>query len=32
MPKTAIEIGAARHVLRSEDIPLRILSLMATGR
>jgi two-component system chemotaxis response regulator CheB len=32
MPKTAIEIGAARHVLSSEDIPVRILSLMAAGR
>jgi two-component system chemotaxis response regulator CheB len=32
MPKAAIEIGAAEHVLRSEDIPLRILSLMAAGR
>jgi two-component system chemotaxis response regulator CheB len=32
MPKTAIEIGAARHVVRSEEIPLRILRLMVSGR
>ena len=32
MPKAAIETGAARHVLRSEDIPVRILGLVTSGR
>jgi two-component system chemotaxis response regulator CheB len=31
MPKTAIELGAARHIVRTEDIPLQLLRLMVSG-